>query len=359
MTTVNVVQGAIDGLAPFARAGGWDPVGLQIGDPDQEVSRAAVCHEVTSPVLERAIGDGIDLLVSYHPLLFHPTTRLVAGPGPAGRALTLAAAGVSLLVVHTSFDVAPGGTADALADALGLVDTRPFDPLWGPETAKVVTFVPEAAVDPVTDAMVDAGAGRIGAYSGCAFRVHGEGTFVPGVGAAPLVGNLGERSVAPEVRIEMVAPRSRVRGVVAALVAAHPYEEPAFDVYERLGDAGFLGRAGTFSGSFEDLVGDVQERIGGSLRCSGRPAGDRLTVGVVPGSGAPAIPRAAQAGVDVLVTGDVKHHDARAAADLGMAVIDPGHAATEGPGIERLYAAVAAVIDDAIDLSGVDADPWA
>ena len=359
VTTVDTVQRAIDEFAPFVKAAGWDPVGLQIGDPDHEVSRVAVCHEVTGAVMERAVVDGIDLLVSYHPLLFRPTARLVAGPGPAGRALALARAGVSLLVVHTAFDVSSGGTADALADALELTDTKPFDPIWGSETAKVVTFAPEATVDRICDAMAGAGAGQIGAYSRCMFRVGGEGTFEPGAGSAPLLGTVGARSVEAEVRIEMVAPQSRVGGVVAALVAAHPYEEPAFDVYERRGEAGFVGRVGIFAGSFEGLLDAIRERLGGTVRHNGRPGGERLKVGVVPGSGAGSIPAAAEVGADVLVTGDVKHHDVRSAAELGVAVVDPGHAATEGPGVERLYAAVAATIDDAVDLTGIDADPWA
>ncbi len=319
----------------------------------------AVCHEVTTEVLEKVVGVGIDLLVSYHPLLFRPTTRLVAGRGPAGRAFVLAGEGVSLLVVHTAFDVSSGGTADALADALDLTETRPFDPVWGSGAVKIVTFAPDAAVAAITEAMAAAGAGNVGAYSRCSFQVRGEGTFVPGSASAPFLGEVGEQSVASEARIEMVAPQSLVGGVVAALTAVHPYEEPAFDVYERRGNAGFLGRFGSFGGSFEALVGVVGERLGGSIRLSGRPEADRLTVGVVPGSGASSIRSAAEIGADVLVTGDIKHHEARSAAELGVAIIDPGHAATERPGVERLYAAVAAVIDDAVDLTGVDADPWA
>jgi len=274
VTTVAEIQSVLERLAPSNKAAGWDPVGLQIGDSAASVSRIGVCHEVTAAIVERVLDDEIDLLVSYHPLLFRPTLRLVAGPAAAGRALALARAGVSLLVAHTAFDVASGGTADALADALGLVDPTPFEPLWDSESD-------------------------------------------------------------------------------------HPDEEPAFGVYERQGESGFLGRVGTFAGSFDELVGTVQAVLGGSARVSGAPHGDTLRVAVVPGSGASAIPAAAGAGADVLVTGDVKHHDARAAGELGVAVIDPGHAATESPGVARLYAAVAGETDTAIDLTGIDADPWA
>ena len=359
VTTVAEIQNALERLAPSSKAAGWDPVGLQIGDPGAAVSRIAVCHEVTGAIVERVLEDEIDLLVSYHPLLFRPTVRLVAGPGPTGRTLALASSGVSLLVVHTAFDAATGGTADALADALGLVDPVPFGPLWGADAVSIVTFAPVGAAPAIIDAMALAGAGQIGRYTHCAFENEGTGTFRSGLGAAPLIGEVGEQSSVSEIRIEMMASASAADRVVTALVSAHPYEEPVFGVTDRKGDTGFLGRVGTFSGSFQHLVATVRTVLGDSARVSGSALGDTLRVGVVPGSGASAIGAAAGAGADVLVTGDVKHHDARAAADIGLAVIDPGHAATERPGVARLYAAVAGEVDTAIDLTAIDADPWA
>src|SRR5262245_13074668 len=117
--------------APFEKAAAWDPVGLQLGDPAAPVRSVALCHEVTESVVAAVEREAPDLLVTYHPLLFHATRRLVAGRTPEGRALRLIAAGTALAVVHTSFDVAPGGAADALAEALGLENTRGFGPVDG------------------------------------------------------------------------------------------------------------------------------------------------------------------------------------------------------------------------------------
>lgn len=358
MPTVRTVIDRLGVITPWGKAAGWDPVGLQVGDPDAVVERIAVCHDLTPAVLDAAIDRDVDLLVAYHPLLFDPVRRLVAGSGPAGTAFHAARHGVAVIVVHTAFDVAAGGTADALADALGLGDLRGFEPLWGPDSSKIVTFVPASGVDAVVDAMTAAGAGTIGAYTGCSFRVEGTGAFTAGPGTSPTVGRPGATTETPETRVEMVVPTSRTAAVVAALVRAHPYEEPAFDVLARTGDAGFVGRVGTWSGRLDDLAALAEARLGGIVRRAG--AGDREvgTVAVVPGSGASAIRSAVVAGADVLVTGDVKHHDARAALDMGLAIVDPGHAATERPGVARLYAAVAAEWDDTIDLTGEDADPW-
>ncbi|NIR38807.1 MAG: Nif3-like dinuclear metal center hexameric protein, partial [Actinobacteria bacterium] len=142
-----------------------------------------------------------------------------------------------------------------------------------------------------------------------------------------------------------------VDDVVAALVAAHPYEEPVYDVIARRGEAGFVGRVGTPKGldTVDALAETVSSELGGVVRVAGDgPVG---TVAVVPGSGADFMRAARRAGADVIVTGDVRHHAAREAVESGLAVIDPGHIATERPGVRRLYAAVARAVPAVMDLT--------
>lgn len=358
--TVGDVIAALGRRAPAARAAAWDPVGLQIGDAGAPITSAAVCHEVTDEVVTRVEGGAVDLLVSYHPLLFRPTTRIAAGPGAAGRAYRLARAGVSLVVAHTNHDVAPGGAADALAAALGLADTVPFGPLWGGESVRFVTFVPPESADRVAAAMAAAGAGAIGRYTDCSFRTAGTGTFFAPDDARPAVGAAGRLNREPEIRLEMVAPAARSEAVAAALAAAHPYEEPAFDVIERRGDAGFVGRVGRLEAPATggDLAALVADRLGGVVRAAGDPRRLIERAAVVPGSGGDFAAAASAAGADVLITGDVSHHRARAALDLGLSLVDPGHAATERPGIATLYAAVSRVVPVARHLEDLDPDPW-
>ncbi len=354
--TVGDVLAALDAVAPLSKAGGWDPVGLQLGDAAVPAGRVAVCHEITEAVAGRLIADEVDLAVVYHPLLFRPTTRLVAGSGPSGRAFRLVSAGVAVGVVHTAFDVAPGGAADALAEALGLGGITGFGPNWGPDSVSIVVYVPAGDADTVADAMAGAGAGVIGNYRGCSYRSGGTGTFHPGAGASPHLGEAGALNREPETRVEMVAPQGRLDAVVAALVAAHPYEEPAYNVFDHKGNAGLIGRKGSLDTTVGGIAATVVETLGGVVRVAGHRDRSVSTVAVVPGSGGSFV--AAAAGCDVLVTGDVGHHTARQALDMGMAVIDPGHAPTERPGLARLYAAVAAVTENPVDMTEIDLDPW-
>ena len=359
--TVAGVLAALDARAPFAKAAAWDPVGLQLGDPAAGVERLGLCHEVSEQVIAHAERASLDLLITYHPLLFTPTTRWLAGPTPSGRALRLARAGTALAALHTNFDAAPRGCAEALALALDLELDGGFGPAWGAESRKLVTFVPEPAADALLEAVVAAGGARIGLYTHCSFRSDGTGTFLAGEGASPAVGQRGKLAREPELRIEFALPAEREEDVVAALVAAHPYEEPAYDLYVRRGEAGLVGRLGRPRTPLS--LAELAARAGSALRSPHtRVAGDSARridrVAVLPGSGAGFLSAAAAAGADVVVTGDVDHHRARAALDRGLCVIDAGHAPTERPGLERLRALLEELGLPLASLLHLDPHPW-
>ena len=96
---------------------------------------------------------------------------------------------------------------------------------------KLVVFVPREALDDVRDAVFEAGAGRIGNYERCSWYTQGTGTFLGGEGSSPALGEIGREQRIAELRLETVFPAERQEEVLAALREAHPYEEPAFDVY--------------------------------------------------------------------------------------------------------------------------------
>jgi dinuclear metal center YbgI/SA1388 family protein len=355
--TVADVLDHLDTMVGFSKAAGWDAVGLQFGDSAERATTVAVCHEVTPDVVAAVVREPVDVLVSYHPLLFRPFRRLVAGRSAEGRAYRLIRAGVALAVVHTAYDVVPGGVADTLAEALGLTATAGFGPSWGADAVKIVTFLPAGDADAVAEAMATAGAGRIGSYTACSFRAGGTGAFRAPETATPTVGTAGAMNHEPEMRLEMIAPRSRRDGVVAALVAAHPYEEPAFDVYETAANAGFIGRHGVVEPTALGRVADhVRRVLGSSVRVAGPADREIARIAVVPGSGSSFVGEASTH-ADVLVTGDVSHHRARDAMERGLAIIDAGHVATERPGVQRLYAELADSVG-AKSLLHLDPSPW-
>jgi dinuclear metal center YbgI/SA1388 family protein len=336
---VRDVIAAVDGLAPFDLAESWDHVGLQIGAPGDEVHRVLVTLEVDDAVLDEASRRGCDLLLVHHPLIFDPLARL-SDDTEAGRlALRAARDGVAVIAAHTNLDKARGGIADVVAGMLGLKATAPLAPAAA-DSLKLVGFVPADDADLVRKAMFAAGAGVIGEYEHCSWAVAGQATFFGREGTDPTVGVAGRDEAVGELRLEVIFPRRLRRRVTGAYVAAHPYEEPAFDVYPVENEVASLGlgRVGELPSAMP-LAAFVAEAAAvlrlPSLRYAGD--GERLVkrIAVLPGSGAEAIARGVAQIAEVLVTGDVKYHEARAAQAQGLALVDAPHGAVEQEAVVR------------------------
>jgi dinuclear metal center YbgI/SA1388 family protein len=333
------VAAALEAIYPARLAEPWDVVGLAVGSRAAEVTSITYAVDCTADVVAEAAAAGTDLIVAHHPLLLRGV-HAVDLDTPAGCVVDeLLRQGIALLVAHTNADVGPYGTVDALADRLGLTGTRPLRPRPGEPLDKVVAFVPEPLADRVVEALAAAGAGRIGSYDRCAFLGAGTGTFRPLAGADPYVGEPGRVETVAETRLEMVLRRTDRAAVVAALLASHPYEMPAFDLIEQAGipssDTG-LGRVGTLAepcslGVFAERVADRLPATTGGVRVSGDPDREIVRVAVQAGAGDDLLTEARQAGADAYVTSDLRHHpasEARAWPDA-PALIDVAHWAAE------------------------------
>ena len=369
--TLAQVVAALEALYPPALAADWDSVGLVCGDPTARVTRVLFAIDPVEVVVDEAERMRVDLLVTHHPLYLRGTSS-VAATSAKGRVVhRLIRAGIGLHVAHTNADHAKPGVSDALAGALGLVDTRPLDPLPAPALDKIVTFVPEADADKLLDALAAAGAGELGDYSRCAWTASGVGTFLPGAGARPAIGEVGEVTRVDETRIEMVLSRRRRAEVVAALRSAHPYEEPAFDLFELAtwpGESG-TGRIGALPSAmplrdFASVVGAALPATAAGGRVAGDPDRVVRTVAVCGGAGDAYLRHATSSGADVFVTADLRHHIvSEHLADGGCAIVEMPHWATEWPWLPVAAAQLAAELQRlgttvSTDVSLTPTDPW-
>jgi dinuclear metal center YbgI/SA1388 family protein len=356
------VVSVLEELYPPAWAQSWDAVGLVCGDPDALVRRVLLAVDPVEPVVRDAVEGGFDLLLTHHPLYLRGTTT-VAATSPKGRALhALVRGGCALHVAHTNADVADPGVSDALAERFGLRDLRPLQPV--PEASdKLVVFVPVRDVERVLDAAAAAGAGVIREYDRCAWSTTGTGTFRPGPGAAPHVGEVGRVERVDEARLEVVLPRSRRGEVLRAVRAAHPYEEPAYDVLELAAQPGprGLGRVGELPvpKTLCELTGTAAQVLPATawgVRSAGDPDQVVRTVAVCGGSGDSLLQEAGRA-ADAYVTADLRQHPASEAPE-GLGLVDAAHWATEHPWLadagRRLSAAttVETVVHERVT------DPW-
>lgn len=320
--------------APKKLAMDWDNTGLAIGDLSGEVSRVLLTLTVTPKSVEFAAKNSYEMIISHHPLFFSPLKSLKRDTALGKIIYKAIKNDIVIYSAHTNLDVASGGINDILAERFNLEQVQVLKQTYRESLFKLVVFVPIAYADAVRNAMCDAGAGHIGNYSHCTFNTDGIGTFVPLAGTSPFIGEQNKLERTDEIRIETIVPEGILKRVINAMIKAHPYEEVAYDIYplENPGKEFGLGRIGYVKEpiTLKEFCKTVKHKLNiPYLRVIGDLNKKISKVALCGGAGADLIQAAAFFGADVLVTGDIKYHEALDAEDLGLAVIDAGHFATE------------------------------
>lgn len=373
--TVADVITALDAAYPRGLAADWDAVGLVCGDPAEPVRTVLFAVDPLPETVAEAAAVGAQLLVTHHPLLLRGVHG-VGADSPKGALLhRLIRAGTALFTAHTNADAADPGVSDALAAAIGLEVRGPLVAAPRPAFDKIITFVPTGPqITTVRDALSAAGAGRVGDYSDCSFATAGTGQFKPLPGANPVVGRVGAVERVPETKLEMVLPRDRRAHVVSALLASHPYEEPAFDLFEiaELPSSRGLGRIGALPApeplaAFAERVAAALPPTAWGVRAAGDPERPIATVAVCGGAGDSALGAAVAAGVDAYVTADLRHHPAAEHLLAGSlpdrptpALVDVAHWASEWPWCEQAAEVVRTALGGSVEVrvSRRRTDPW-
>lgn len=309
----------------------YDNTGLQLGNSEAEVSKALICMDITMQTLEEAVKEGCDLIISHHPMIFKAFKKIDFS-NEQGQMINYAVKNnLAIYSMHTSIDKYRYGVSYALAEKLGLENISVLQPEYG-VLKKLVTYCPSAQAQTLRSALFKAGAGHIGNYDSCSFNIEGEGTFRGLDGTKPFVGIPGQLHTEKETRIELIFPDWKKSSVLRALLANHPYEEVAYDIYtleNELFTTG-LGAVGDLKKALNvnDFLNMLQNLFGNSpLRYN---AYDKMIkrVALCGGSGASMLEKAVASGADAFITGDVKYHDFQAAGNK-ILMVDAGHYETE------------------------------
>lgn len=340
MPSVAEIAAVLERFAPSSTAAEWDNVGLILGESNGPAERIMVCLTVTPEVVAEALKQHVDLIVSHHPVLFRATKKLTSGT-PEGRLLLpLLKAGIAVYSPHTAFDNCVGGINNILSELFGLQGVKPLRSKDAAAEYKLVVLVPEGEIERVAEAIFQAGAGRIGNYDRCSFRIPGTGTFLGNDASNPSLGEKGTFERVPEVRFEVIVPASKLNAVIAAMRVAHGYEEPAFDVYPLKSKPGVgEGRIGALAkpmtlAEFAQLV--KRNCNAAAVGVVGDATKPIRTVAIACGAAGEYLKDAICEKADAFVTGELRFHEALAAEEAGIAVVLPGHYASERPGVERL-----------------------
>lgn len=313
--------------APGKLQESYDNAGLIVGSPNDEVQRALVSLDCIEAVVDEAIECGADLIIAHHPIVFGGLKRFNGSTYVERTVMKAIRHGIAIYALHTNLDSVSDGVNAHLCKLLGVEPEGVLQPkkAW---LEKLVCFVPHAQAEAVRKAMFVAGGGQISDYEECSFNLEGEGTFMPGEGTQPHVGRHGIRHHEPETRIEMIVSANRMPQVLSAMVAAHPYEEVAYDHYplknttSRVG-SGMIGELPEAM-PLEDFFDRLKKQLSAQVvkhTAAGNPLVKRIAV--CGGSGFFLLPQAKRMGADLFITSDVKYHQFFDAE--GIVLADIGH----------------------------------
>lgn len=319
---------ALEAYAPPVYQESYDNAGLLTGDANQVCTGVLCTLDCTQKVMEEARAKNCNLVVAHHPVIFGGLKKITGKNDVERTVIASIREGIAIYAIHTNLDNLYNGVSRKMAEVLGLKDCRVLQPKKG-LLVKLFTYVPQDSLEKVRQAMFEAGAGKIGNYSQCSFGMEGTGTFKAEPGADPYIGEVGKLSVEKEVKLEVILPAHISTKVIAAMTAAHPYEEVAYDlVYldnenEQVG-SGITGRLEK-PVSEAAFLKQIKEKFNLSL-IRHTPLLQRAvqTVALCGGAGSFLIDRALAAGVDMYITSDVKYHEFFQA-DEKMVIADIGH----------------------------------
>lgn len=331
MPTVQDLARALEAAAPLAYQESYDNAGLQCGDPQMAVRGVLIALDCTPAVVDEAIERGCNVVVTHHPLIFRPLKRLTGANEVEHTLLKAIKNDVALYAAHTNLDNVRHGVNRKLAEKLGLVNLRILDPKPG-LLAKLVTYVPATHTETILAALYAAGAGQVGDYSACSFRMEGIGTFTPGAGTNPFQGTVGEPETTPEERVEVLLPLHLQSAALRALRQAHPYEEVAYELIklENSNQEVGSGMVGELPTALSPQEFRAQLKKALLVPVVKHTSFDKpiKKVALCGGAGSFLIGKARAAGADAYVTGDLKYHE-YFQAEKQLMLCDVGHFESE------------------------------
>lgn len=318
---------------PLYNCEDYDNAGLTIGRPEKEIKKICVCLDVTYDVCTEAIQNGADMIISHHPLIFNGIKKITSDNIFGKMLMLLIRNDICAYAAHTNFDSSVNGMNDAVCSKLGLEKIKVLENNKPVKLYKFVVYVPNGYEDKVRGAILDAGAGYIGNYSHCSFSSQGIGTFKANDGCNPFIGKIGKIAETKETRVETIVKEKDIDNIINVMKSVHPYEEPAYDLFpEKINIKNGIGRFGILKNdmTLKEFCSIVKSKLNiPYLNVAGNLDKKVKKVAVVTGSGMEFVSDAVKCGCDILLTGDVKHHQAIDALREGISVIDGSHYFTE------------------------------
>lgn len=324
---IKEIIAALEHWAPKAFQESYDNSGLLTGNSGIECTGALISLDATEKVVDEAITNKCNLIISHHPILFSGLKSL-SGKTYVERTIIKAIQnGICLYSIHTNLDNIHGGVSYKMGNLLGLKHMKVLEPS-AENLLKLVTYVPAGHLETVCNAVFNAGGGKIGNYDECSFSVTGTGTFRPNEQAKPFSGTINNRHSDVESRVEFLVRKDQSASILNTLRDAHPYEEVAYELIPLLNKNHSVGSGviGEFDApvEYKDLLKNVKQTFGGVVRFT-RPPNDKIkTLALCGGSGSFLLETAIRQNADAYLSSDFKYHQFFDAEDR-IFLMDIGH----------------------------------
>jgi dinuclear metal center YbgI/SA1388 family protein len=303
----------IEELAPLSYQESYDNSGLLVGQAEQNFRKGLVCFDLNEKSMQEAIDSGVNLILTHHPFLFH-NLKSITGETLSEKLLIQAIKhDIAIYAMHTNLDNVFHGVNYCFAEKLLLKELKILRPVPN-RLKKIITYVPTLHADQVRNALFEAGGGHIGNYDSCSFNVSGTGSFKANQQANPFVGEKNKIHFENEIRIETIFPDYKEKQLIQALYQAHPYEEPAYDIYRLENEnhsvgSGMIGKLTNPMTEFE-FLSYIKSQMNLSLIMHSKPQNKSIQrIALCGGSGAFLIKDAIKQKADVFVTGEIRYHD--------------------------------------------------
>ncbi len=311
--TIKDVTNFLETIAPGTYQESYDNAGLITGNFNEKVKSILVSLDCTEEIIQEAIDTQANLVIAHHPIIFKGLKRLTGSNYVERTIIKAIQHNIAIYAIHTNLDNVLQGVNKKICERIGLTNIKVLSPKKD-TLAKLATFIPSESTEKVMEALHQAGAGQIGNYKNCSFRIEGTGTFLPGGDANPTIGSKGTLERVNETRIEVIFPRHLEGRIMNALRENHPYEEVAYYLSPLTNENQEIGSGmiGEFSDALEPL--DFLGRLKSSMDLKiirHTPLLERKVkkVAVCGGAGSFLLPLAIQSKADAFISADFKYHE--------------------------------------------------
>jgi len=358
---LNKIIKAIEEFAPLSLQESYDNSGLIIGSTDMEISSALLCIDITEDTIQEAIDKNCNLIISHHPIVFKGLKRFNKNNYVERCVIKAIKNDIAIYSAHTNIDSVRGGVSERICEKLNLKNKQILSPS-GEKLRKLVCYVPSSHTEQLRIALFDAGAGHIGKYSSCSYNTEGIGTFMPEKGSNPFVGEIKKLHHEKETRIEVVFPQNLKNKVINSLLANHPYEEVAYDIFilENINPNIGLGMTGELEKEIDskDFLNIVKKTFKcGTIRHTDINIDKIKKVSVCGGSGSSLLKNAIASKSDIFITADFKYHEFFDAENK-IIIADIGHYESEQFTNDIFYEILTKKITNfAVHISGINSNP--